>query len=144
VAARHRLAFTRYDLVYIATKGVWGGILYCATAWAMGRGTNTCPPSRSSGHSACAGQGNAHLPLHDIVSLLIVCARINLPFILAARLHCLQCCSTIARLLGNIYITPHPPPPPLCMPYTIQYWSWQYLVKAKTHTGGARVNGVGE
>jgi len=26
------------------------------------------------------------------------------------------------------YATPHPTP--LCMPYTIQYWQWQYCVKA--------------
>jgi len=27
-----------------------------------------------------------------------------------------------------------PAPPPLCMPYTIQYWQWQYLVKANPPT----------
>jgi len=33
-------------------------------------------------------------------------------------------CATIAQ-----YMTPIRPP--LCMPYTIQYWQWQYRVKAK-------------
>jgi len=37
-------------------------------------------------------------------------------------------CNTNARPLRNI----RPPPPPLCMPYTIQYWWWQYRVKATT------------
>jgi len=34
--------------------------------------------------------------------LLAVCARVNCPFILPARLQCSHCCNTIARLLGNI------------------------------------------
>ena len=68
-------------------------------------------------------------PLQDIVLLLVVCGRINRPFILPARLHCPHCCNTIARLLGNI----RPPPrPPLCMSYTIQNWQLQYRVKAKS------------
>jgi len=41
-------------------------------------------------------------PLQDIILLLIVCARVNRPFILPARLHCPHCCNTLARLLGNI------------------------------------------
>jgi len=36
--------------------------------------------------------------LQDIILLLVVCTRINRPCILAARLHCLHCCNTIARL----------------------------------------------
>ena len=41
-------------------------------------------------------------PLQDSLLLLVVCARINRPFILPARLHCPHCFNTIARLLGNI------------------------------------------
>ena len=56
------------------------------------------------------------LALQDIVVLLVVCARINRPFILPYPLHCPHCCNTIARLMGNI----RPPlQPPFCMPYTI-------------------------
>jgi len=57
--------------------------------------------------------------LHDILLLLVVCARINRPFILPARLHCPHGCNTIARLWGNI----RPPHRPLFyMPHIIQYW----------------------
>ena len=49
-------------------------------------------------------------PIHHIVSLLVVCARINRRFVLPARLHCPHCCNTIARLLGNI----RPPTRPRC------------------------------
>ena len=48
--------------------------------------------------------------LQDIIVLKVVCARINRPFILPARLHCPQCYSTIARLWGNIR-------PPLDLPF---------------------------
>jgi len=65
--------------------------------------------------------------LQDTGLLLYVCARINRPFFLPARLHCPHCCNTIARPLGN---TQPPTRIPLCMPYTIQYWQWQYRVKA--------------
>jgi len=33
---------------------------------------------------------------------LVVCARVDRPFILPARLYCPHCCNTIVRLLGNI------------------------------------------
>ena len=43
------------------------------------------------------------------------------------HLHCSHYCKTIVRRLRNI----RPPArPPLCMPYTIPYWRWQYLVEA--------------
>jgi len=41
--------------------------------------------------------------------LLVVCARVNRPFIRPARLHCPHFCNTIARLFGNIR-------PPLDLP----------------------------
>jgi len=43
---------------------------------------------------------------------IVVCARIDRPFILPARLHCPRCCNTFARLLGNIR-----PPPPTSLMY---------------------------
>jgi len=49
-------------------------------------------------------------PLQDVLLLLVVCARINRPFILPAHLHCPHCRNTIARLLGNIR-------PPLDLPF---------------------------
>jgi len=66
-------------------------------------------------------------PLQDIVVLWGSCARINPLWLLPPHPHCphLQCYrTTIAR-----YRTPHRPC--FCMPYTMQYWSWQYRVKAK-------------
>ena len=78
-------------------------------------------------------------PLQDIVLLLVVWARINRIFILTARLHCPHCCNTIARLLGNMRPRTWPP---LCMPYTIQYWQWQYRVKAKMTPCSVKVEGV--
>ena len=53
-------------------------------------------------------------PSQDIGSPLVVCARVNRPFILPARLHCPQRCNAIARLLGKI----RPPPNPLFVVYT--------------------------
>jgi len=47
-------------------------------------------------------------PLQYVALLLVVCAWINRPFILPARLHCPHCFNTIARLLGII----RPPPDP--------------------------------
>ena len=47
-------------------------------------------------------RGGVEWPLQDIVLLLVVCARVNRPFILPARLHCPHWCNTFARLLGNI------------------------------------------
>ena len=43
--------------------------------------------------------------------------------------------NTIALLLQDYCAIYDAPPTPLCMPNTIQYWSWQYRVKAKVHTG---------
>jgi len=77
-------------------------------------------------------------PLPNILSRLGFCARINHPFTppppsaLHIRLH--YSCNTIAQ-----YSTP-PAPPPGCMPYTIEYYAWQYRVKAKG-TGTANVPG---
>ena len=51
-------------------------------------------------------------PLLNTVLLVVLRARINLfnrPLILPARLHCLHCNSTIARLLGNIRLPPNTP-----------------------------------
>jgi len=57
-------------------------------------------------------------PLQDILLLVVVCARINHPFILPARVHCPHCCNTIARLLG--YIRPALDFPFVChKPYNI-------------------------
>ena len=47
------------------------------------------------------GRLSAVWPLQDIRLLLVVCARINRPFICSARLHCPHCCNAIARLLDN-------------------------------------------
>jgi len=58
-------------------------------------------------------------PLQDIVLLRDFCARINPHFIAPSNLYCPHYCYNIARLLRNIR---RPPRPPLCMPYTIQYW----------------------
>jgi len=55
---------------------------------------------------SCTSQSSCYCPLHQ---------------------HCSRYCNTFARLTRNI----RPPArPPLCMPYTIQYWQWQYRVKA--------------
>jgi len=43
------------------------------------------------------------------VLLLVVCARINRPCIVLARLHCPHCCNTIAQVLGNIRPALDPP-----------------------------------
>jgi len=51
-------------------------------------------------------------PLQDNLSLLVVCARINHPLILPARLYCPHCCNTFARLLGNM--RPSPDLPSVC------------------------------
>jgi len=68
-------------------------------------------------------------PLHDILSFIGCCARINyyciatpicIAHTVAILLHC-DC--TIVNLL--------PTPPPVFTPYTIQYCALQYLVKAK-------------
>jgi len=53
---------------------------------------------------------------------------VNHPFLLSSPyLESLPYCNTIAWPLRNL----HPPPTPPFMPYTIQYWGWQCLVKAK-------------
>ena len=55
------------------------------------------------------------------------------PFVAPPHLQSLPYCNTIARPFRNI-CPPHQPP--FCMPYTIQYWRWQYQyrVKAKSLT----------
>jgi len=56
-----------------------------------------------AGGADAAAQRIAHaiagwpVELQDIVLLLVVCARINRPFIFSAHLHCPHCCDTIAR-----------------------------------------------
>jgi len=68
---------------------------------------------------ARAHAAGAFWPLQYILSLRGFCARINHPSILRAQLHCPPWCNTIARRLGSMG-----PPlrPPVCIPYTIQYW----------------------
>jgi len=78
--------------------------------------------------ASCFYRCPAAWSLQDIVLFIVACARIHLPFILPARLHCPHCCNSIARLLGNIR-PPHRPP--FCMAYTIQSWQWRYRVRAK-------------
>jgi len=83
---------------------------------------STCRTYSQAMHSRPHGVGYKYAalnwPLKGILLLLVVCARINRPFILSARLHCPDCCKTIARLLGSI----RPPRPSFCMPHTIQYY----------------------
>jgi len=55
-------------------------------------------------------------PIHDILSLVCVCARINHPFIIPAHSHYPHCCNTIARLLRNVW---HGPPFICHTPYNI-------------------------
>jgi len=70
-------------------------------------------------------------PLQDIRLLPSFLALVNHPVIAPLHLHCSHDCNTIARLMRNI----RPPTRPfLCMPYNIQYWRWQYRVKAKAFT----------
>ena len=57
---------------------------------------------------SCTSQSSVYCPLH---------------------LHCSHHCNTIARPMRNIRPLTRPP---LCMPYTIQYWQWQYRVKANS------------
>jgi len=63
-------------------------------------------PRKSQGVRMCSShEGARHsfrLSLYKILFYVVICARINRPFILAARLHCPHCCNTIARLLRNI------------------------------------------
>jgi len=67
-------------------------------------------------------------PLQDIRSLQSFLALFNLSLYFPLDLHCSHDCNTIARLMPNM----RPPTlPPLCFPYTIQYWQWQYRVKVK-------------
>jgi len=66
---------------------------------------------------ADAGFTLEHWPLQDIVVFLVVCTRINRPFVLPARLHCPHCCNTIARLLGHI----RPSPPSTSLLYGIHH-----------------------
>jgi len=48
-------------------------------------------------------------------------------FIAPSHLHCPHYCNTIARLLRKIR---RPPDPPFVCYKIIQYWKWQYRVKA--------------
>jgi len=72
---------------------------------------------------------------HDMLAFTRYCFTSRLlgtnqaSFYCPSHLHCLRYCNTVARPLRNMR-PPHRPP--LCMPYTIQYWQWQYRVKAKT------------
>jgi len=66
-------------------------------------------------------------PLQGIVLPRGSCARINRLLLPPPHPHSPHDCTTTARLLRNI----RPPHRPLfCMPYTVQYWLWQYRVKA--------------
>jgi len=64
-------------------------------------------------------------PIQDIVLYLGFCARINT--ILCIHLLCLPP-PVIAHAIAQYNV---PPRPPFTAIYTIQYWWWQYLVKAK-------------
>jgi len=56
-------------------------------------------------------------------------------------LHCSHYCNTLARRMRNIrFPTPHPP---LCKPYTIQYWQWKSHVKANLPSGTVPLAGAG-
>ena len=68
-------------------------------------------------------------PLQDILVLRVVCARINCPFILPARLHCPHCCNTIARLLGNIR-----PPPSNSFLYATHHTILVITISCKGHS----------
>jgi len=129
----------------IAIQDGRGDIQYCAIVWAM-EGWGGVPKQRGclqiivlipvqrprTERISCkdhapsrfrdAGRGARLWPLHDIVLLLVVCARVNRLFILPARLHRPHCCNTIARLLGHI----RPPldPPWVChTPYNIGHYN---------------------
>jgi len=65
--------------------------------------------------------------LHDIVLLRGLWARIN-PLLIAPLPT--RIAHTIALLLHDYCTLYDSLRPPLCMPHTIQCWSWQYLVKA--------------
>jgi len=73
-------------------------------------------------------------PLQDIVLLLYVCARINRPFFLPARLHCPYCFNTIARLLLHVYWAIYnPPPEPLV--YAIHHTTLAIAISVKDQPG---------
>jgi len=80
-------------------------------------------------HSAAAhGRQVRPWPLQEIRSIEILCPQINHsllppPHALSALLQ--YYCTTFAQY------TP-PPLPPLCMPYTTQYWYWQSRVNTNT------------
>ena len=65
--------------------------------------------------------------LQDVVLLRDSCAGINPLCIAPPHLYCPHYRNTIACLLHNMRRSLDPP---FCMAYTIQYWSWQYRVKA--------------
>ena len=71
-------------------------------------------------------------PLQDIVSLQSFIAAVNHPFIAPPPLAEPTLLQYHRTTIGSIYAPPHRPP--CCMPYTIQYWWWQYRVKANWYT----------
>jgi len=98
-------------------------------------GAPSCSHARRSSAPPNTGGGGGHehpllpcSPLQDIGLLRGFCARINHPCVAPSHLHCPHYCNTMAN-----YTTP--PRPPLCMPCTIQYWGWQYRVKANAPLG---------
>jgi len=58
-------------------------------------------------------------PLQEIVLLRGFCARIHHSIIASSHLHCPHYCKNYSTSIAQ-YTTP--PRPPLCMPYTTQYW----------------------
>jgi len=77
----------------------------------------------------CYIQGNpgGNWPLHDILSRLGFCARTNPP-VFCPFPTCIA--HTIEILLQYCCARNDPLRMLVCMPYTIQYWYWQYRVKA--------------
>ena len=74
-------------------------------------------------------------PLPDIVLPRGFCARIDHPFIAFATCIAHTVAILYATLLRNSRL---PFRPPGFMPYIIQYWAWQYRVKAKSQLGTER------
>jgi len=87
------------------------------------------------------GLRSATSPLQDIVSLQRFIVNVYHPFITPPICNAYPACNTIARLLRNIR-PPHRSP--LCIPYTIHNWWWQYCVKANLQGSGQRLRDGGE